>query len=250
MGAAAPGAAELPTRSWARVPEPECRRPVVVSPHLDDAVLSAAGFLAAHPGSVVVTVLAGQVSGPDGPLLSDWDRRCGFQPGDDPVAVRRAEDAAALALLGARPVWLSHPDSAYCPPGREPAPAMLAAALAPVLRELAPTAVAAPLGLGHPDHHRVHEAALLLRAEDPHGAAWLWYEDHPYRYIPGVLAWRLGELTRAGLVPTPAPVRRAVASPLADAARRGYRSQLEALEQDWGPALLDGAGEAWWRLLG
>jgi hypothetical protein len=49
---------------------------LVVSPHLDDAVLSCGRWLAAHPGTLVVTVFAGVPS--NGNRLTDWDARCGF----------------------------------------------------------------------------------------------------------------------------------------------------------------------------
>ena len=48
---------------------------VVLSPHLDDAVLSVGRFLAASPGTVVITVFAGI---PGGLGLTRYDRSCGF----------------------------------------------------------------------------------------------------------------------------------------------------------------------------
>ncbi len=83
---------------------------LVVSPHLDDAVLSAGLFLLTEPGAVVATVMAGH---PGPGVLSDWDRACGFVDGDDPVARRRDEDRAALAILGARPHHLEFLDQPY-----------------------------------------------------------------------------------------------------------------------------------------
>src|ERR1700732_2299673 len=64
----------------------------VISPHLDDAVLSCAQVLLAHPGSTVVTVFAGRP--PDG-RWSSWDKAC-FRPGQDPMRVRQKEDRDAL----------------------------------------------------------------------------------------------------------------------------------------------------------
>jgi len=43
---------------------------LVVSPHLDDAVLSCGRLLAGRPGSVVATVFAGVPSRPD--QCTDW----------------------------------------------------------------------------------------------------------------------------------------------------------------------------------
>ncbi|MGH3745702.1 MAG: PIG-L family deacetylase, partial [Mycobacteriales bacterium] len=118
---------------------------LVVSPHLDDAVLSCGRLLAANPGSVVVTVLAG--SPPDG-LFVDWDRRGGFRPGDDVIAQRRREDRRALRLLRARPVWLEFRDDAY---RDEPLDAAaVRRQVTDVVESLDPSLVAVPLGIRHP----------------------------------------------------------------------------------------------------
>ena len=46
---------DVPMRGWG-LPQPgELDRVVIVSPHLDDAVLGCANFMAAHPGATVVT---------------------------------------------------------------------------------------------------------------------------------------------------------------------------------------------------
>ena len=46
-------------RGWGLPIDGELERVVVVSPHLDDAVLGCGRFLAVHPGATVVTVFAG-----------------------------------------------------------------------------------------------------------------------------------------------------------------------------------------------
>src|SRR5262245_53606305 len=95
----------FPMRGWG-LPEPgECDRVVIVSPHLDDAVLSCGRFLGAHPGTHVVTVFAGNPPAYPEPLRL-WDLQSGFAPGDDVMEVRRQEDKAALAILDASPVHL------------------------------------------------------------------------------------------------------------------------------------------------
>ena len=65
----------------------------IVSPHLDDAVLGCANFMAAHPGATVVTVFAGNP--PEYPTdpMRKWDVQSGFAPGDDVMETRRHEDA-------------------------------------------------------------------------------------------------------------------------------------------------------------
>ena len=57
----------VPMRGWGLPVPGELDRVVIVSPHLDDAVLGCANFMAAHPGVAVVTVFAGQPARvPDG----------------------------------------------------------------------------------------------------------------------------------------------------------------------------------------
>ena len=61
---------------------------VVVSPHLDDAVLGVGDLLAVAASATVVTVYAGSPDVyPDPP--KDWVRQCGFGPDDDVAAIRR-----------------------------------------------------------------------------------------------------------------------------------------------------------------
>jgi len=51
----------------------------VISPHLDDAVFACGELLAARPGSVVITVLAGRP--PRDLPLTPWDAASGFHAG-------------------------------------------------------------------------------------------------------------------------------------------------------------------------
>ncbi len=171
---------------------------VVVSPHLDDAVLSCGQLLAARPGSTVVTVFAGT---PDAAQeCPGWDARCGFASAAAAMAARREEDSSALALLHARPLWLDFLDSQY---GQTPSTDELCATLQQVLRELAPRPVLIPLGLFHSDHLLVHRAcAAALRV--PSGMPLLVYEDVPYRSIDDLLQQRFEALREAGAVPMPA----------------------------------------------
>ena len=91
-------------------------RIVVLSPHLDDAVLSLGASIAAltRRGAHVdvVTVLAGD------PMLSApagaYDRSCGFTSADEAAGIRRSEDAVACCTIGARPIWLPFRTGEYC----------------------------------------------------------------------------------------------------------------------------------------
>jgi len=162
----------------------------VVSPHLDDAVLSCAGLIAGAPASVVLTVFAGYPPARDAttpaeflPGTTVWDQACGFAAGDDVVGQRRAEDRAALARLGARPHWLDFLDNQYVVDQGELAqPADIAAGIRAAIAQLQPATIAFPLGLEHTDHKRTHEACFLLLKESRELATnWFAFVDVPYR---------------------------------------------------------------------
>lgn len=216
---------------WADVPgEGAMARLVVVSPHFDDAVQGAGLLLARHPGATVVTVFAGRPPTYPDPV-SEWDALGGFAAGDDVVARRRDEDVAALTIVGAVPRWLDFADHQYLDGDERATPEDVANALRAALVDLDPTAVFVPFGLGNPDHETTHRAARLL-LDELDGIAWYCYEDAGYEHVPGLLAWRISALFRAGWWPTPAVV------PLSDDLDRKrralaeYRSQLPPLRRD------------------
>ena len=86
--------------------------------------------------------------------------------------------------------WLDFPDHQYLLPADRPKPADVAPVLGATIAELDPTSVFFPMGLGNPDHVMVHEASLLVREQQP-DREWFCYEDHGYKHIPGLLAWRV-----------------------------------------------------------
>jgi hypothetical protein len=84
-------------------------RVLAVSPHLDDAVFSAGARLAEHAMAgdavMVVTCFTGNVAEPQGFVLAcQLDK--GLPADIDYMALRRAEDEAACALIGAEPLHL------------------------------------------------------------------------------------------------------------------------------------------------
>lgn len=90
-------------------------RLLVLSPHLDDAVLSIGAAIAhwVRLGTAVsvLTALAGD-PGSEAPA-GEWDRRAGFRSAGEAVRARREEDDRACALLGATPTWLPWGDDQY-----------------------------------------------------------------------------------------------------------------------------------------
>jgi LmbE family N-acetylglucosaminyl deacetylase len=157
----------------------------ILSPHLDDAALSCALLLAANPGSCITTVFA---SGPASVRpLPPWDDAARyFTDGADVMKVRRREDVAGAALVGASTVHLPYWDRQYRselygyhgPQGDD-----LAQVIAQdILRRVAEPARCSwviPVGLGHPDHRMVAEVGLRLAEAGLAGRIYA-YEELPY----------------------------------------------------------------------
>jgi LmbE family N-acetylglucosaminyl deacetylase len=242
--------------TWGEVDPAAFERIVVLSPHFDDAAMGAGHLLGSYDETTVVTVLGGRPpSYPDPP--SDWDALGGFKAGDDVVALRREEDAAAMQVLESSYRWLEFADHQYLAPPDRPRPEEVAPVLAATIAELNPTSVFVPMGLGNPDHVMVHDASLLVRADEAEGGGtgqasreWFCYEDHGYKHIPGLLAWRVAKLLRSKPWPTPAIVPHV---PDEERKRRAiwcYTSQIPPLEQDHAlTARMEGrVPEQFWRL--
>jgi LmbE family N-acetylglucosaminyl deacetylase len=179
---------------------------IYLAPHLDDAVLSCGGaihrWLAAGETVLVITLFAGEPPGGE-PLSPFAQGQPAHQSGAPrPAALRRAEDLAALARLGAGARHLAFPDAIYrrLPDGAWPyddlgrllgkvhpadpvTPEALAAEVLACLPGDEPLALYAPLAVGrHVDHQLAHRAARLL-VEGGHDVAF--YEDYPYAEAAG-----------------------------------------------------------------
>lgn len=210
---------------------------LVVSTHLDDAVLSCAQALAAHPGSTVLTVMTAQAGALAG--RTPWDVACGFGPGDDVMRVRIREDLRALSLLGARPRHLGEVEGQYGVPLR---PSVVDDVLA-VAKELAAPDVLVPLGVDHVDHRALADA-LFERLDETPGVRWIAYDDLPYReQFPDVHRARLEELRDRGLTLEPIVLRGDPSPARKLAAVRSYRTQCRPLWRDVHATL---ATEGYW----
>ena len=167
---------------------------LALSPHLDDAAFSAGGTLAAFAqGGAAVTVAT--VFTRSHPAPTGFALRCqtdkGIAPDVDYLALRREEDRAACAALGADPVWLDLPEAPHRGYG---SPEALFAGVhdgdrrtwRDVLDRLRALAAARPLDLvltcqglgGHVDHAHVVRAAAAFA--DGAGVPVAWWRDTPY----------------------------------------------------------------------
>jgi LmbE family N-acetylglucosaminyl deacetylase len=191
---------------------------VYLSPHLDDAVMSCGGIIHQQSSSgeqvLAITVFAGDYQGGDpSPFALVQHGYWGNPP--HPMLLRRSEDRAALASLGAEVCHLNYLDAIYrvgsdgewlyadedalweAVSRADPLAGAESQALVERLDALLPppdqTVVYAPLGVGrHVDHRVVHAVALKLRQK---GYRLAFYEDIPYAMTPG--ATRLA-VTAAG----------------------------------------------------
>lgn len=155
----------------------------VISPHLDDGILSLGASIAAARAEVtIVTVLGGDPSSelPAG----DWDCRAGFTTAGEATRMRREEDRQACAVVGARPVWLPFSDHQY-PRGGSDADVweQLEQALGDAESVLVP---------GHPLMHEDHAwIAGLVRARGLPGRRIGRYVEQPYAsaWAPAPVGW-------------------------------------------------------------
>lgn len=164
---------------------------LAVSPHLDDAAFSCGGTLAMLAASgwrvAVLTVFTASVPDPKGfALACQLDK--GLPPHVDYMALRRDEDRAAVAALGATALWLPFREAPHR--GYGSAPELfsgpreddgivpeVAAALSRAVQEIRPDLLLAPQGIGgHVDHVQVIRA---LRLAEPSALVLLW-RDFPY----------------------------------------------------------------------
>lgn len=224
-------------------------RVLAVSPHLDDAVLSAGGLLSQliRGGAEVdvVTLFAGIPHGELSGTARHIHDLCGYDPDGSPVVQRRAEDVAALTRLMARVWHADFCDAIYrrtsdgswlCRPGRDmfhpglAAEPGLTAGLVAYLGGLAtavrPEVVLTCAAIGdHVDHRLARDAGIRL-GQDLGGLTLAW-EDLPYA---------------VGRPPAPAPGKhRPIPWPVDDASWAAklaavgqYRSQLRLLWPDGG----------------
>lgn len=210
---------------------------LILSPHLDDGVLSCGQVMAGREDCVVATVFAGC---PDPGVVSttfDWDS--GWKTASAAHDGRRGEDDRAVELLRATPVRFDFLDNQYRELGLRnhtvSGDGLEGAVAAAIVAVAGPMALAlgghltvlGPLGLAHPDHHIVRRAVETAVRRVGFDRCELWcYEDLPARVlwpetVPDALAWwrGMGWDPVLGFLGTGDPV-------IKEAAVRCYRSQI------------------------
>lgn len=214
---------------------------IYISPHLDDAVLSAGGLIyeQARSGNPVETwtILAGVPAGTELSTFAQvMHHLWGTSSAEATVQVRRLEDARAAQLLGAQPTHLDFLDCLYrqgnngewlyadiYTPPRE-ADLHLPGRVAEVLTaRLQPDDVlVAPLALGaHVDHLLIRQAAELL------GRPLQYYADIPYLFNhPGSLGLSTAGMKKKTYVVTAAGLNSWLE------AVNAYSSQLSTLAEN------------------
>jgi hypothetical protein len=170
---------------------------LIVSPHLDDAVLSCSALLERTPPIDVLTVFAGE---PDPPKVGFWDQVCGFRDSAQSMPARRREDRQAFSKTPHRPALLDLVEAQYVDHDRSPAEAAtVGQAVLDWSARAGSGLVALPVGVGlhplrsrvrklrgvegpsiHPDHVFVRDAVLDILVEGPSRIVPVLYEELPY----------------------------------------------------------------------
>lgn len=217
-------------------------RLLIVSPHLDDAVLSVGATISAltrqRSSVVVCTIFAGEPVGPFSQIADGFHEDCGLT--GNPIKPRKLEDFAALSILGADAVHLSFLDAVYRKHGgdwlcTEPRsmfqpdppdePALVAAVISEIenlIEEHTPDAVWTCRGIGSHIDHLITRRAVIDARKPTNVDVGLW-EDLPYGFteLP-----RLAEPVAARIDVQPSDIEAKIA------AIGAYRSQTRMLWPD------------------
>ena len=202
---------------------------LVISPHLDDAVLSCGQLIKSRHDTTIMTVLAGFPPG----THAGWSgRTTGLPVARDANLKRREEDQRASHALGARTTWIDLPAQEYGP-AESPSERVLEIRRA-VVAAVAATEVRSvflPLGITHSDHVTVSDVALLA-VLDSNLESYV-YMDMPYGQArPGRVRRRLRHIRRTFAV-DPLISFTGDLETKAEAVK-AYSSQVGELEQGFG----------------
>lgn len=211
---------------------------IYISPHLDDAALSAGGFIYEQTKADIPveiwTIMCGYPPPGELTLRAQVEHfQWGTGTAKETIDLRREEDVRAAGIVGAKPIHFDVPDCIYrrgpdgeglyldifVQPhsGEAHLPDEIAAAIAPGLT--ADDRVICQLGIGgHADHILVRQAAERLKRP-------LWYTaDVPYVFNqPGELAPQIAGMNESHYNITEAGLKAWIEASLA------YESQLSSL---------------------
>ena len=202
---------------------------LVISPHLDDAVLSCGQLIQSRRGSTIMTILAGFPQG----MHTGWSgQTTGLPVARDANLKRREEDQRASGSLGAQTIWIDIPAQEYGP-AASPTERLrnIQEAVATAVATSEAHAVFIPLGVTHPDHIVVSDAALLaIFASNLESYI---YMEMPYGQArPGEVRRRLRHVGRKFKIDPLAPFTGDLQTKTE--AVNAYFSQVEALRQGFG----------------
>ena len=179
----------------------DSRRLLVISPHLDDAVLSVGGIIALSVGGggevVVGTVFTADAPHPaiSSPVIEELTKLWNLGP--SPFAFRRSEDLAAVRALGARVIHGGLPDAIYrtdqagnclyptrtdifSPPSqKDDIASALDRLFADWIEDFQPDAVLCPLAVGRHVDHVITSESFRRIATGRNSTVFL-FEDFPY----------------------------------------------------------------------
>jgi LmbE family N-acetylglucosaminyl deacetylase len=204
------------------------KRVAVLSPHLDDAVLSVGALIHSLTRRgldvSVVTVLAGNAAAtaPAG----GWDAGSGFRTQGEAARMRCREDERACRMLGARPVWLPYSDEQY---DRGADDRAIASSVRSAIDD-ADVVLVPGFPLVHADHAWL--TTLMLRGDVVDNARVGFYVEQPYAARRGEPRLSDGVDAANGFHWSTAPMRPRDAFAKLRAVS-AYRSQRRVLGRHW-----------------
>jgi LmbE family N-acetylglucosaminyl deacetylase len=224
---------------------------LVLSPHLDDAVLGIGNVISAAHDPIVATIFAGD---PGDVGASSWDSAIG-DTASEATILRRNEDIDAMRLLGATAVHLGFLEASYrsrfgCHETRGSVDlfSSIRREIVDLLDAHEPDAVVIPVGLHHIDHLITTTAGISASLTDRRCDLWA-YAEQPYADFDAAFARRRVRGLRAVAVPLEFSSECEHLAAKVNAVR-AYRSQIEPLQRvfpDWDPA--EPISEQLWQLL-
>jgi len=161
--------------------------PLLLSPHLDDAVIDCWSVLTAPGALNVVNVFAGV---PPAGRTAHWDRIVGASDSAELMQSRVEEDRAALARAGRTPVNLGFLEHQQREDRRPPRLKAIDDALTETVPAASRLYAPAVLGTPHPDHVRLRAYASACAAA---GMPVELYADLPYAVVYGWPHWVTGD---------------------------------------------------------